>query len=309
MSISSSAPTFASLARRAAPASGSGDSGITQAVGEAFVQRMLNDITGGAANQVGQLRDVIGVVKDLDEVQSTRRGRQRSEVEALVEELDDLRAEIRKARRGGGDDGGGMNAVLLKGLLDQQAQAEERWQKMLERQEERDKIYREELKQAQDQSANNFFAKMGFESMMGRLNSDPLQEWERQYNFWSERVGDGAKATRDERAEERAERRWEREQEFLLKQQEIAAKYGQEDKESTKRTENVQSLATIAAALLGGGVPPVEPGAAVPGAGPAAGVFRFNCPTCGNEFAVPDPSLARLCPNCGTALVRAPETP
>lgn len=288
MSVASNPPTFASLRRQAGRTVGvSENASITQAVGEAFVSRMLRDITDGATSQVAQLRDVIGVVKDLDEVQAGRRARRQQELDAVLEELEDLRTELRRAKRGGGGDGDGNQtilATLLKGIMDQQQRAEERWQQWLEREEERQAQRERERREWEQNSAQSWLAGLGAEALKARLNADPMEEYRRQHEFWSELLGKGAAAKVDFD-------KWRTEKEFELREKEIQAKYGSEERQAERQARQLQDLAAIAAAVTGG---------TGPAAGP--GIFRYTCGACGSQFAVPSPELAQRCPACGTAL-------
>lgn len=285
MSVSSGAPTFAGLRRGVRPAAAAdGKAEITQAVGEAFVQRMLADITGGPAGQVGQLREVIGVVKDLDDVQTGRRSRQQADLEEVLDELAAVRKDLKKAKSGGDGDTS-LIGLMLKGLMDQQTKAEERWIAWQEKQEEREREREKERRELEQGSTTQFFAKFGYDALQGQLTKDPLDEYKRQHAFWSDVLGSSSQ-------EKAADQRWEKQEEYRLREKEIEAKYGAEEKEAGRRVEGLQQLATIAAAVTG----------QAPPGGPPPGVFRYTCGACGQEFAVPNPTLAHVCPSCGAAL-------
>jgi len=292
MGVSSSAPTFASLRRAVGrPRPETENATITQAVGEAFVQRMLQDITGGAANQLGQLRDVIGVVKDLDEVQDRRRQRRQEELDEVLEELESLKQELRRAKGGDGGENS-LTTLIVKALMDQQAKAEERMMTLVKEIREDQERREKERRELEQNSATQFFAKFGWEALQGRLNSDPLEEYKRQHEFWSQ-ILHGTDTHRDDLAFER----WVKEQEFRLREKEIDRKYEADDRQAQERARSLADLASIAGALAG------QP---VGGPTPGAGVFRYTCAACGNEFAVPDPRLARVCPACGQPVAAAP---
>lgn len=287
MAISSTAPTFSSLRRTVRHGGGAADSNtqITQAVGEAFVARMLQDITGGQAHQLGQLREAIGVVKELDEVGDRRRSRQQAELEDLMQELETLRKDLRKTRAGGEGGENSLTVLVVKALMDQQAKAEERMMTLVKEMREDQERREKERRELEQNSSTQFFANFGLESLKGRLNSDPLEEYKRQHEFWSQ-ILQGADTHRDEVAFQR----WAKEQEFNLRKLEIERQYDADDRNAKARASSLADLAQIAGALTG---QPVAGGAS------GSGVFRYTCAGCGNEFAVPDPGLARVCPACG----------
>ena len=93
---------------------------MSSTIGRAFVNGILSNIgQGQIPGQSGGLRELTGALKDIDEVQERRAQRKRNgEMEDLLEMIDDLRAEIRRLKRSGGEEG--AMAQVMAAFMDSQ---------------------------------------------------------------------------------------------------------------------------------------------------------------------------------------------
>jgi DNA-directed RNA polymerase subunit RPC12/RpoP len=270
-------------------------------IGRQVVGRLLDFVLGGGSiapqsNPVEQVKDTLGIAKDLAGLDDTQRRR----LLAKIEELED---EVARLRRGGGD--GGNMLEFIKLIMDIEDRKDQRWAEAQERAEQRHReelaALRAELKsQSQSGSAAELLASIGKETITGALNRDPLAEVERM----------------EQRLERRLNRsdpnrvidfeRWKEQQRFELEKQKLEAEERLKEKELERQNRGLEQLLALADRLgVGqvGGAPPGQPA-------PGQPEFRpFRCASCGKDFvlALRDVAPEIHCPHCATRLLTQPE--
>lgn len=265
------------------PAPKGGD--ITETIGRAFVNKMLSDLTEGvvSANQtsgVGQVRELMGALKDADDLTERRERRRR---EHLEEELEDLRDELKRLARARNDRGQGDDTLstMLQLLI---KQSDEKLALFMQQQQ----MMLELLTKDKKGDSEDFFRQLGLQQIQQALQADPIQTYEQQRQYWEARLGADV-------GENRNLKEWEIKEKYALRRRELDIEEKRATAELESRTQGLQTLGQVAAALTG-----VRTGeaAATDGAPTPPGLYDYTCAQCGHRWIQPtlDPELT--CPKC-----------
>lgn len=272
-----------------------GGDGITDSIGRAFVNGMMNQISSGqafGASPVNQVRELVGVVKDVDELDERREKRKRARLE---EELEDLRDEIRRSRRGGGDDS--LTSKLLQGILESNATM---YKTMMESQAAQYQATIDRLAEKTEPSEfQQFLMSMGQQYMQGLQHRDPRKEYEEERAYWEDRLGSGNVS----RSEEMAFKKWLKEKEWEIENNRDERQTQAQIREQEERTKQLQALAEAASAFVSrrsDGPGPAETPTAAPAAPP--GLYRYACAECGHEWLQTTLDTTLICPKCQARL-------
>lgn len=266
---------------------------ITETIGKAFVNKMLADLTTNAVQTaspgVGQVRELMGALKDADEL-TDRRERRRQE--RLAEELEDLREDIRrlaKAKAGGGDETLGL---LLQALLKQSdekltlfMQQQQAFLELLMRERDKDKG-----------SSEDFFRQIGLQQIQQALQADPIEAYERQRQYWETRLGADV-------GESKSLKEWELKEKYALERRKLELEEAKALKESEDRTRGLQTLGQVVASLQQartGGADQEAAETVAPGGVP--GLYDYTCAACGHRWLQPTLEPELVCPKCQTHL-------
>jgi hypothetical protein len=226
--------------------------------------------------------------------------------------LDQLDRELQRIDRfrrffgGQGGGGGGepeMNtawATVLKAMMDSQATMQRyileaqtksqeqlmQWQK--EQNERFERFLREFKEQLQGSQEENWLKKIGFDQVMSKLNSNPVQEWHQlRQMFWEE----------FERTQQRQDQtkivnleQWKAEKQFALEEKRI-------EKETERDKARAEAQSQLAQAFAAAVAPRLQ-GAALAAAPEAAPGFAYECWQCHQAFTLPQPVRQGQCPHC-----------
>lgn len=273
-------------------------SDITETIGRAFVNKMLNDLTEGvvAANQpsgVGQVRELMGALKDADDLTERRERRRR---EHLEEELEDLRDELKRLARARTDRGQGEDTLstllqlLIKQSDDKLALFMQQQQMMLDL-----------LAKDRKGDSEDFFRQLGLQQIQQALQTDPIQAYEQQRQYWESRLGADV-------GEAKSLKEWEIKEKYALRKRELDIEEKRATAELESRTQGLQTLGQVVAALNGGRSGEAAATTAPAGAATPPGLYDYTCAQCGHRWIQPtlDPELT--CPKCQAHLTTgAPE--
>ena len=197
---------------------------------------------------------------------------------------------------------------MTKFMAELQSKSEERFAAMLKEFREDQRAQWERLRdEAEKAKQGDEFAQLGKQFLMQQLSTDPKEAYARQrQQFWEEfqrEHGQGQVVDFE---------RWKAQQEFDLRREELRAKREEERERAERQNQLISGFMSA--------VRPGSPAPAAPGAGPPpAGLFRYQCAHCSQEFALREqapPGAQLTCPHCqgliqvpGPAPVPAPAPP
>lgn len=277
---------------------------MSETIGRAFVSGILNNLTTGVVPGQGtNLRDLTAALKDMDEVQSRRTGRGREQVsEELLDELADLKAEIRRIKRGGGEEGG-STALMMKFLMETQSQT-------LKLMQENTNLTMQAVLEKLGEKVGGgdmqkWLAELGSNFLNSQMSRDPKKEYEEEMDYWAARLQGQVSKNYEQWLKEREFelRKEEAAQERALRREQWEHEERQRQRDAEARTQQLQALAQAVAGMSGGkraddngsadGMPPLYP---------------YTCAACQHTWFQPTLEDKVSCPKCQAQLeVNLPE--
>lgn len=266
---------------------------LTDRIGRAFVERLLEHVATTAlgptaANPMEQVRETLGVAKDLAGLQESKEKRLLEELRTARDELDELRKELARLRRGTD----GATVDLFKLILEVQDRANQRIEKILEQMRQDQKEWRDRLEErTQKSDEKDFFRTLGMEYVKGQLQRDPRQEYEREREYWEKRLSSNNVTDLE---------RWKAQKQFELEEKKLNRELEAQERADQRRAELVASLGKIVAEI--------SQGRTREGAGAGAdlpnvpGLYRYQCAECGQEFILRQQAERVGCPYCRAEL-------
>lgn len=285
--------TMGDLRGAIAPHTDGGDQ-TTEQLGRAFLNGLLgglaNGMMPGQGGGVSQVKELLGAVKDVDDIQDRREKRRRDRLEDELEELrDDIRALMRRGKGMGTDDGMGS---LVSMVIDSNNKA---WSAMMDKQStEMQAILERVAEKMGGSDMQQWLTGLGRDYLQGAISRDPKKEYETEKSYWESRLGDHHDRDWDQ---------WYAKEKLRLEEKQIDSQMAQEVAEREQRVSGLQSLAEVAAALMGR--TPGAAGATSPDTGTPGGIYRYECPSCHHDWLQRTLESEFICPKCGQHAVEA----
>lgn len=262
------------------------------AAGKTLVDGLLNNVINhgiGATgtNTMDNVRDTLGLAKDLAGIQDSKEKR-------LVDEIGELREQNKHLHDVKSENSMSDMAKLLEVIVSVVSSSSDKSDKMfgllLEMQNNHLMQLLDVYKEKKDEKKSDedsFLKNIGRETLVARLNANPRKDYEEERDYWRKHFEglDQHKIIDFERYK-------------FDKTYELEKEKYQADKETEKEVASTnRETANFLATVLGG-----IGGMAKPGEGNInlPNIYRYQCAACGKEFILTEPKETMTCPHCNS---------